>query len=125
MDEGAEAMVRAGGQQVGVPFGRRPLTCPEKKRPRVNRLAMRSDSGPVHEALRRRVDAALSLPTAGLGHGVCDAVQRAVDAVCGAGLSREWADLFVTMARHTGAGGDHPERLLELARATRTFIDRV
>lgn len=92
-----------------------------------NRLTKEADFGqlPLHEALRRRVDAALSLPAAGLGHAACDTVQRAVDTVCGTGLSPEWADFFVTMAEHTGAGGDRPERVLELARAARALIDRV
>jgi len=90
-------------------------------------LATDNDYGqlPLHKALRRRVDAALSLPTTGLSHGVCDTLQRAVDTVCETDLSREWADLFVTMTRHTEAGGDRPERVLELARATRALIDRV
>ncbi|MBN9517218.1 hypothetical protein J0H58_01655, partial [bacterium] len=80
---------------------------------------------PPHEALRRRVDAALALPAAGLDYGACDTLQRAVDTVCGTGLSGEWADLFVTLVRHTGDGGDRPGQVLELARAARALVDRV
>ncbi|HYH66463.1 MAG TPA: hypothetical protein VD866_17350, partial [Urbifossiella sp.] len=83
------------------------------------------DQLPVHEALRRRVDAALALPTAGLGHAACDTLQRAVDTVCGTDLCPEWADLFVTMAGATAGGDDRPGRVLDLARATRALIDRV
>jgi hypothetical protein len=71
------------------------------------------------------VDAALFLPTADLSHGACDTLQRAVNAVCAGGLSREWTDLFVALAGHTGANGDLPERVLELAQVARAFIDRV
>jgi hypothetical protein len=71
------------------------------------------------------VDAALSLPAAGLRDGVGDTLQLAVNTVCGSGLSREWADLFVTMAGHTGCGIDRAERVLVLARAARELIDRV
>jgi hypothetical protein len=71
------------------------------------------------------VDAALSIPTTGLSHGACDTLQRAVNAVCAGGLSREWTDFFVTLARHIGPDGDLPERVLELAPVARAFIDRV
>jgi hypothetical protein len=88
-------------------------------------LTTEADFGrPLHVTLRRRVDAALSLP-AGLGHAACDTLQRAVDTVCGNGLNREWADLFVTMAGRTEAGDELPQRMLELARAVRALIDRV
>jgi len=80
---------------------------------------------PLHKALRCRVDAALSLPPAGLSHGACDTLQRAVDTVCGTDLSREWTDLFVALVRQTGAEADRPEWVLDLARATRALIDRV
>ena len=79
---------------------------------------------PLQVALRRRVDAALSLPN-GLSHAASDILQRAVDTVCGDGLSREWADLFVMMAGHSAAGDDRPQRVLDLARAARAFVDRV
>jgi hypothetical protein len=75
-------------------------------------------------ALRRRVDTALSLP-AGSGHAADDTVQRAVDAVREGGLSREWADLFVLMAGRVADEDGAPQRVLELARATRALIDRV
>jgi hypothetical protein len=80
---------------------------------------------PLHEELRRKVDAALSLHTAGLSNAACNTVQRAVDTLCGDGLSHEWADIFVTMARHTYDGDDLPEQLLELALATRALLDRL
>jgi hypothetical protein len=70
------------------------------------------------------VDTALSHSPAALGHAACNTLQRAVDTVCGADLSREWADIFVTMVRHTAAD-DQRERVLELARATRGLIDRL
>lgn len=91
-----------------------------------NRLATDNDFEwlPLHEALRHKVDAALSLSSAGLAHAVCDTLQRAVDTVCGDSLSREWADLFVTMAGHTETGDDRPQRVLELARSVRALIDR-
>ncbi len=95
------------------------------KQPGVNRVTTEADFGrPLHEALRRRVDAALSLP-AGLDHAASDTFQRAVDAVSGDGLSPEWADLFVTMAARTPSGDDRPQRVLELARATRALVDRI
>lgn len=80
---------------------------------------------PLHETLRRRVDAALALSLSGLSHTACDTLQRAVNTVCGDSLSREWADLFVTMAQHTKDGDDLPQRMLELGRAARALIDRV
>ena len=80
------------------------------------------DSFPPDEALRRRVDAALGLPAAGQPHDVWDAVQRAVNAVWGTGLTSEWADFFVALVRHTSHAAD---RLMELAQAARALIDRV
>jgi len=80
---------------------------------------------PLDKALRRKVDAALSLSAADLTHTTCDTLQRAVDTVCGTNLSREWADLFVMMVRHTEAGDDHPGQVLKLARATRALLDRL
>jgi hypothetical protein len=71
------------------------------------------------------VDDALSLSPAVLGDAACDTVQRAVDTVCDINPSREWADLFVTMARATEASGDLPERLLDLAQAARGLIERL
>lgn len=80
---------------------------------------------PHHEALRRRVDDALRLSSAGLSHAACDTLQRAVNTVCGDNLSREWADLFVTLASHIKGGDDQPQRVLELARSARALIDRL
>lgn len=79
---------------------------------------------PLHQALRRKVDAALSLPPGGLPHAACDTLQRAVDTVCGDTLSGEWADLFVLLVGKTADRGDRPQRVLELARTFRTLVDR-
>src|SRR5687767_1608415 len=80
---------------------------------------------PLHDVLRRQVDAVLSLPPAALNHAACDTLQRAVNAVCAGGLSREWVELFLTLVRRIPAGDDRPTQVLELARSTRAFIDRV
>jgi hypothetical protein len=94
--------------------------------PGVLRLTTEADFGrPLHEVLRLRVDAALGVSPAVLSHAACDTLQRAVNAVTGDGLSREWADLFVAMAGRTRAGDDRPQRLLELARDARALIDRL
>lgn len=92
-------------------------------------MTLEPDSGrPLHVTLRRRVDAALSLP-AGLSHAASNTasntIQRAVDDLCGDNLSREWADLFVQMVGHIDRDSDEmPQQVLELARATRAFVDR-